>query len=65
MWRCNYFKTLDEAKKFQKEHGGYVCYEQRTPKRKQLTALGKEWQIAVRACGFDPEKAKYIVEKRI
>lgn len=65
MWHCMTFETKAEAQKYQKEHGGYLYYEQRTPKRKQLTALGKEWDIAVRACGFDREKAKYIVEKRV
>lgn len=65
MWYCRYFGTEAEAKAYQKEHGGYLCWEERTPKRKQLTSRGKEWELAVRACGFPKEDAKYIVQERI
>lgn len=65
MWMVNGFRTLDEAKAFQKTHGGYVCWEQRTPKRKKLTELGKEYVIAAGAVGLDTEEYKYIVERRI
>lgn len=65
MWYCKYFGTKQEAEEYRKENGGYICWEERTPKRKLLTETGKEWQIAVRACGFDPEKAKYIVQKGV
>lgn len=65
MWRVDGFATKEEAKRFAKEHGGYVCWEQRTPKRKQLTEMGKEYIIAAQATGIDTKKYPYFVERRV
>ncbi len=59
------FKTYDEAKAFQKERGGMICWEERTPKRKALTRRGKEYRLAAGWVGLDTEKYPYLVEYRI
>ena len=65
MWYCKYFGTKREAEEYRKENGGYICWEERTPKRKQLTERGREWALAIQACGFPETEAKYIVQRRI
>lgn len=65
MWQVQGFKTKEEAQKFQKEHGGYLCWEERTPKRKQLTRKGKEYVLAAGAVGLDSSTYEYLVEWRI
>ena len=56
------FKTKEEAQKFQKEHGGYLCWEERTPKRKQLTERGKNYMYAVNLGGLDNNLYPYCVQ---
>lgn len=56
------FETKEQAKAFQREHGGYVCWEERTPKRGQLTARGQEYLYAVHLGGLDKEKYPYCVQ---
>ena len=65
MWRVDGFKTKEEAKKFSKENGGIVLWDDRTQKRKQLTWIGKEYQIAMQATGLSRELNPYIVERRV
>ena len=65
MWQVQGFKTKEEAAAFRKEHGGLLCWEERTPKRKQLTRLGKEYMLAAGAVGLDKTKYPYLVEWRI
>ena len=65
MWYAQGFKTLEEAQKYQKEHGGLLCWEERTPKRKQLTRRGKEYLLAAGAIGLNTEKFPYLVNRRI
>lgn len=65
MWRVDGFKTKEEANAFRKEHGGIVLWDERTPKRKQLTSVGKEYQIAMQATGLSREVNPYIVERRV
>jgi len=56
------FKTKAEAEKFRKEHGGIICWEERTPKRKQLTERGKDYMMAVTYGGLDRIKYPYCVQ---
>lgn len=56
------FQTKEEAKDFQKEHGGYLCWEERTPKRRQLTERGKNYMFAVNLGGLDKDKYPYCVQ---
>lgn len=65
MWRVDGFATMEEAKRFKKENGGYICWEQRTPKRKQLTEIGKEYMIAAKATGIDTKKYPFFVERKV
>lgn len=65
MWRVDGFKTKEEAKEFRKKNGGIVLFEERTPKRKQLTWVGKEYQIAMQATGLSKEVNPFIVERRV
>ncbi|MBR1589537.1 MAG: hypothetical protein IJ657_00435 [Acidaminococcaceae bacterium] len=65
MWQVQGFKTKEQAKKFEKEHGGYLCWEERTPKTKKLTRKGKEYLLAANAIGLDTTKYPYLVEWRI
>lgn len=59
------FKTKEEAKKFQKEHGGHLCWEERTPKRKQLTERGRNYMYAVNLGGLDSKTYPYCVQWNI
>lgn len=45
MWQFQGFATKDEAKKYQKENGGCLYWEERTPKRKTLTSKGKDYML--------------------
>lgn len=65
MWRIDGFKTKKEAQDFQRKHGGLVCWEERTPKRKELTALGSEYMIGTQATGIDREKYPFAVTRRV
>ena len=65
MWQVQGFKTEAEARAFRNEHGGYLCWEERTPKRKALTRRGKEYMLAAGAVGLDTTKYPYLVEWRI
>ena len=65
MWRVDGFATKDEAKRFSREHGGIVLYEEYTPKRHLPTARCKDWLIATRATGIDTKKYPFVVERRI
>jgi len=64
MWMVQGFKTYDEAKAFRKKHGGLICWEERTPKRKSLTQRGKEYLMAAGCVGLDTGKYPYLVEYR-
>lgn len=65
MWQVNGFKTKEEAKAFSRKNGGIVLWDERTTKRKQLTTIGKEYQIAMQATGLSREVNPYIVERRV
>ena len=58
------FKTKEEAKDFAKHNGGMICWEERTPKRKQLTERGKDYMFAVQLGGLDKQKYPYCVQWR-
>lgn len=62
MVRFKGFKTLEEAKQYKKEHGGYLCWEERTPKRKQLTERGKDYMLSVTFGGLDKERYPYCLQ---
>lgn len=64
MTRFQGFKTKAEADKFCKEHGGFMCWEERTPKRKQLTQRGKDYMDAVIFGGLDKDRFPYCVQWR-
>lgn len=57
------FETYMEAKAYQKEHGGYLCYEERTPKRnkRRHTKRCELYTVCV-AYGFlDRDKYDYAL----
>ena len=57
------FGTMEEAKAFRKENGrGYICWEERTAKRKNLTERGKDYIMAVNYGGLDKERYPYCVQ---
>lgn len=56
------FKTKQEAQKFSREHGGYVCWEERTPKLAKLTERGTCYMMAVEYGGLDKAKYPYCVQ---
>ena len=56
------FKTKEAAKAFQKKHGGILCWAERTPKRKQLTARGIDYYYAVHLGGLDEKRFPYCVQ---
>ena len=59
------FKTFKDAMNFIKnEHGGFLTWEERTPKRKLLTARGKAYMQAVEFGGLDKETYPYCVQWR-
>lgn len=59
------FETKEEAKAFVRKNGGYLTFEERTPKRKQLTQRGKEYMMAVDFGGLNKEKFPYCVQWNI
>ena len=59
------FKTKEEALKFQKEHGGALCYDKRTPKTNKPTGVGIDYGFAVHLGGLDPVKFPYCVQWNI
>ena len=59
------FKTKAQAQAFVKKNGGYLTFEERTPKRKQLTARGKDYMLAVNFGGLDKDKYPYCVQWNI
>lgn len=59
------FGTRTQAEKFIKEHGGYLTYEERTPKRHILTTRGKDYMLAVEYGGLNKELYPYCVQWRI
>lgn len=56
------FETKEQAKAWVKEHGGYLCWEERTPKRNQLTVRGQDYMFAVTMGGLNREKYPYCVQ---
>lgn len=62
MTRFQGFATKEEAKQFVRKHGGFLCWEERTPKRKQLTNRGRDYMDAVVYGGLDKERFPYCVQ---
>ena len=62
MTRFQGFATKEEAQKYTRKHGGYLCWEERTPKTKKLTARGRDYMYAVCLGGLDKEKFPYCVQ---
>lgn len=58
------FKTMEEAREFSRKNGGMICWEERTPKRKQLTERGNDYMLAVYLGGLDKEQFPYCVQWR-
>ena len=56
------FKTKAEAEQFRKEHGGLLCWEERTAKQKKLTGRGRDYMDAVVYGGLDKETYPYCVQ---
>lgn len=56
------FKTLEEAKAYQKQHGGYLCFDKRTKKTNKPTGCGIDYGYAVHLGGLDPEKYPYCLQ---
>ena len=65
MWYAKGFETKEEAKKYQKENGGAIYWEQRTPKTKKLTYTGKQYMLIAGIVNLDTEKYPYMVTHRI
>ena len=66
MWQFQGFPTKEEAKKYQKENGGCLYWEERTPKRKTLTSKGKNYMLLTCEMWIGyREKYPYIVAWRI
>ena len=60
------FKTKKQAEAFIKKQGyGYLTFEERTPKRKQLTNRGKEYMMAVNFGGLNKELYPFCVQWNI
>lgn len=59
------FETKEQAQTFIKEKGGYLTFEERTPKRKQLTQRGKDYMMAVDFGNLDKDKYPYCVQWNI
>lgn len=59
------FRTKEEAQKFAKTYGGYITWEERTPKRQALTSRGVEYMYAVQFGGLDKNKYPYCVQWNI
>ena len=58
------FKTEQEAKEFRLHHGGYLVFEERTPKRHILTNRGKEYAMCVNYGGLNKEMYPFAVTWR-
>lgn len=56
------FKTEKQAKAFVRKHGGYLTFEERTPKRQQLTSRGRDYMMAVNFGGLNKELYPYCVQ---
>lgn len=56
------FKTKEEAKKFQRENGGLLCWDKRTPKTNKPTGCGIDYGYAVHLGGLNPELYPYCVQ---
>lgn len=56
------FETKSKAEEFVKTNGGFLTFEERTPKRKQLTHRGLEYMYAVNFGGLDKDKYPYCVQ---
>ena len=56
------FKTKKQAEAFVKQNGGYLTFEERTPKRQQLTSRGREYMMAVNFGGLNKELYPYCVQ---
>lgn len=54
------FKTKEEAKAYQKEHGGYLTYRYTQSGRKSPTFRG--YEFAVHLGGLDAEKYPYCLQ---
>lgn len=54
------FKTKEEAKAYQKEHGGYLCYRYNKNGRKSPTA--RDYDFAVYLGGLDADKYPYCLQ---
>ena len=55
------FKTKEEAKAFQREHGGLLCWDKRSPRTGKPIAEGIEYDTIVHAGGLDPNKWPYAL----
>lgn len=64
MWYIQGFETKEEAKVYQKKHGGLLCWEERTPKRNELTERGREYVIGTHCAMLDTKKYPYAVITR-
>lgn len=56
------FATIEEAKAFQKKHGGILTYDKRTKKTNKPTGVGVDYQYAVHLGGLNAEKYPYCVQ---
>ena len=56
------FETEKDARAFCRQHGGYITWEERTPKRRQLTERGRQYRMAVDFGGLNAEKYPYCVQ---
>ena len=65
MWYAKGFETKEEAKKYQKEKGGAIYWEERTPKTKKLTYRGKEYVSIAGMVNLDTAQYPYMVTLRI
>ena len=61
MTRFQGFETKEEARKFQREHGGLLTYEKRT-KTGKPTGVGLDYYYAVEYGGLDSKKYPYAVQ---
>lgn len=65
MWFAKGFKTKNEAKIYQKTHGGEILWEQRSPKTRNLTEKGKDFLLVAGTVGIDTSEFPYLVNRRI
>ena len=64
MWLYKGFETKEQAEDFKKSvTAGKVSWEERTPKKQQLTSRGKEYMQCV-GFGLDSEKYPFAVTYR-